>query len=174
MEIYLNYNNISVVDCENVDLIAGPYVSTIYLENNPLRCSCHNYEFVKYLQSNDIKMFDIRIENLQCQFKVLMCPLEELIKGYNGCPKKCVCNWRPFDSSIVIDCSNRKLTRFPELEPEHFNGTNFKNIEVYLQNNSLINMNISGYENVTRLFLSNNFLTKLTKIPASIQVGTFF
>ncbi|XP_044259086.1 protein toll-like [Tribolium madens] len=54
--------------------------------------------------------------------------------------------------------------------PLDFNWTNFSQIEVHLEDNELEMVNLTGYHNVTKLFLSRNHLKELSWVPPNIQV----
>jgi hypothetical protein len=49
----------------------------------------------------------------------------------------------------------------------------FNQTEVHLQNNSLMvgpNISLSGYDNVTKMFLSHNKIKTITWLPSQINV----
>ncbi|EEZ99173.2 toll-like protein [Tribolium castaneum] len=160
VDVFLDHNNISIVRFDNIDLISSTYVSTIYLSDNPLTYDCHNYELFKHIESHNGHIFDIRSDLEMVPLATIYCPLTK-------CPEQCFCKWRPFDNSFIVDCANRKLSSVP---PLLFNWTNFSQIEVHLQNNNLQTVDLTGYANVTKLFLSGNFIRELSCVPPKIQM----
>ncbi|KAJ3667175.1 hypothetical protein Zmor_002575 [Zophobas morio] len=174
VDVNLESNNISVVNFDHVDLIEYYNTVTIHLANNPLKCDCTNYDLMKYLKggsNREVTMkFDIRIGSVNCEaldnsidsleLSTITCPLED-----SGCPEECLCSWRPFDSSLVVDCSNRNLTYLPNITTSSFQRTNFTQIEVHLESNRLTSANLSLYKNITSLFLSNNNLVTVQGEP---------
>lgn len=187
VNIYLNYNNITIVDFEGVDFIEGAYTTIIHLGNNPLRCDCQNYDLIKYfngeVSSELISSFNIRQDDLICASPIelkdialgeialdhLYCPLEDLTSEKTGCPIECFCRWKPFDKSVIINCANRNLTTIPKINFYNLKS-DYEEIELHLQNNDLTAANFTGYDNVTRLFLSHNKLKNIIKLPRNLKV----
>jgi protein toll len=201
--VNLEHNNITVVDFSLVEYIASsgdmkdafsnsdPTFTTVFLANNPLDCNCINYDLLRYTRDAmlpEVKvMFDIKTENLTCASppelegfllqtlkpKLLTCPLNKIITRDTGCPYNCSCSWRPFDTTVVVDCSNMNLTEFPEIVLDQMKPIRFNQTEVHLEENNLIvgpGSNLTGYDNVTRLYLSYNNIETITWLPPQLEV----
>lgn len=159
----------------------------IYLEHNPLACTCHSLAFNQYLRDQNSNFIQIIPGDLRCASpaplanrlanevhpRELLCPLDSLHTGIKYCPEKCDCNARTFDSCIMIDCSNRSLEFIPHLPLP--SNVNLKFIELSVQNNNLQNLpNIlnetNGYNYVTKLNAANNTIATLhtNNIPPNI------
>lgn len=159
----------------------------VKLDRNPMACDCRLFEFMQYLEhilSPTIqKVVSIQFNDLTCispsdlygypvmklKSSELVCSLEQLaIK--NNLTENCAYGFRPGDRSLIVNCTNANFTSMPVLvlPKEDF----FKKTEVHLQKNQLTtgpkkNM---GYENVTKLFLSQNKIREISWIPPRIKV----
>lgn len=160
----------------------------VKLDDNPIQCDCFSYNFLKYTNSPVSKFITIEADNLKCNssndllvknvnLKTVTCPLEEFF--FPRCSDVCNCHYRPWDSSIIVDCENRNLTRVPKITlPNNFLGVdiNVKEVEINLKRNFLISgPNVtSGYENATKLLLSFNNISEMNWIPPKLKVGFYF
>ncbi|KAJ3649270.1 hypothetical protein Zmor_021023 [Zophobas morio] len=187
VDIDLTFNNITVVSFKNIDRENGTNNSILRLGHNPLHCDCHNYDLFKYFNgevSDKVLMkFDIRTENVACatpkilrkktpkvlKLWSLVCPLENLTRK-TGCPKICQCSWRPIDGSVIIDCANRNLTKFPKIVTNSFRWINFSNIEINVTNNNIVLINLTKYDEITKLYMSHNKLKTIAGIPRRLKV----
>jgi protein toll len=169
-------NFVRTVSCGN---------AKIFLKHNPIQCDCNIYNLVKYF-SYELESFPFE-EKLKCRGppklknklikdlspSLLTCSLEEIAARYTGCPQKCLCSWRPLDTSVVVDCSNKNFSVFPEILLTGLDGVRFNQTEIHLENNSLItgpDWSLKGYDNVTSLFLSHNKITSLSWLPPKLEV----
>ncbi|EEZ99323.1 toll-like protein [Tribolium castaneum] len=195
--IKLDHNHIKTVDFSYVEVVAtsgdakdalsdpDPWHSVIDLNENPLNCDCHNFDLVRYVTNElrpEIKvMFDLKMDNLKCANpppledfpveslvpKLLICPVED------GCPERCLCSQRPFDRTIIINCADKNLTQYPQLNLSDFTNIDFVQTEVHLEGNSLNTgpgKNLTGYGNVTELSLSSNKIETISWVPPNIKV----
>jgi protein toll len=135
----LTYNNISIVDLQNLELVARGQVPhqtppnrRILLEGNPLTCDCKVYDLLRYLEDRlepeARSMFEIVAGNLTCSAPPewrgitvkklsslkIQCPLPKL----GDCPHPCVCLERPADSALIVDCSGLNLSQSPASLPD--------------------------------------------------------
>ncbi|XP_056632455.1 protein toll-like [Diorhabda sublineata] len=150
----------------------------LYLSGNPLKCDCGNYDLVRYIK-NDMTpavkaKIDINVDNTECvepytyrgyQITDLK-PNDITCQGIVQCPKECQCFWRPYTDYIEIDCTNRNLTQFPNLQIPK------KQISINLDGNYIqggLRPGL-GYENVKILILSNNRVRGLNWIPQGIEI----
>lgn len=169
-------------------------ISEVYLNDNPINCDCLSYDFVQYFSTftNDPEfkvIFDLHADTLSCAGppglknrhvdqinpSVLKCSLEQIAKENSGCPKNCSCAWRPHDKSILVNCTNQNLNQFPELNINLSSKYPFNQIELHLEGNKLVagpNSNLTGYGNVTKLYLSNNNIRSISWIPKRIDVNS--
>lgn len=200
LNVNLENNNITTVDFSLVNVITSNVkdafsandqsYSVIYLANNPLNCNCYNYDLVRYFQ-NDLKpqvkvMFEIRTENLTCANppelkeavvetlpqELLICDFDE-INEENVCPKDCSCSWRPYDDSIIVDCSRRNFTELPEIDLKQI-SVKFNQTEMHLEGNYLKygpDYNTTGYDNVTKLYMSYNRIEEIFWLPPKLEVS---
>lgn len=181
----------TTVSFQDVGSILGASTTIISLQNNPVHCDCNNYDLLKYFRDEmapEVKqLFDVRAEGVVCGAPValkgasmaalplssLNCSLDMLLGESTGCPEECSCVWQPFDSSVVVDCSNKNLTELPDIMTTWWTSLDFSQIELRLQNNSLgPEIDFTGYDNVTRLFLSHNKLKAIYWLPPKLEVIT--
>lgn len=157
--------------------------TVLHLQNNPIRCDCANFDLIQY---NDDKidpvikvLINIKIEDLHCATpeyfqhiavkdlkpRHITCPISE------GCPRECQCAYRPFDDHAVVNCASRNLTHIPYINLQRNNK-----VEANLAENSLEIAPYGGlgYENVTKLYLSNNRIKNISWIPPRLEVSVFF
>lgn len=194
VNLFINNNNVSELDFDDIKLYSfnnekqeKDYNSTasigstvLHLQNNPIRCDCDNFDLIQY--NNDkldpvIRVLvDIRMEDVYCAMPVsfqhilvkdlkprhITCPI------YEGCPQECECASRPFDNHNVVYCASRNLTSIPVI-----NFHRNKKVEVNLADNSLEIAPYKGlgYENVTKLYLSNNRIKNISWIPPQLEVN---
>lgn len=135
----LTYNNISIVDLQNLEVVArgqvphqSPPNRRILLGGNPLICDCRVYDLLRYLEDRlepeARSMFEIVPGNLTCAAPSewrgiavkklsslkIQCPLPKLV----DCPQPCVCSERPADSALIVDCSGLNLSQSPVNLPD--------------------------------------------------------
>ncbi|KAJ8973297.1 hypothetical protein NQ317_008173 [Molorchus minor] len=164
LEIFLNHNNISVVDFSLMDAYVGAsgdtdddsHSTVVYISQNPIRCDCDNFMLTQYnydkLDPIIKTLVDIRMNDLYCA-----------TPGFKTHSSN-TATTLPF-----INCRKRNLTQPPAL---HLNtNQTLENIDVHLEENALQTGPDKGfgYENVTRLYLQNNQITDLDWIPSKIK-----
>lgn len=152
----------------------------IYLSENPIVCDCNLFDMVKYLQLTADpkvpKMVTIK-DTIKCRdatfynISVNELKLEKLTCEEEVCPEDCVCKWRRYDRTYMVDCSHRNLTSVPYLKTPK--SWKYKKTEVNLTGNQLVVFPSKefGFENVTGLFLSDNYISNMTWIPPYIEVS---
>ncbi|KAK9885003.1 hypothetical protein WA026_009232 [Henosepilachna vigintioctopunctata] len=103
--------------------------------------------------------------------KKLICPIggstsEETCTS----SKECFCFWRSYDKTIIVNCARKNLTVAPQLNVSV--NLDYNKTEVHLEGNYLEEAPSYklGYENVTKLYLSNNRLNDITWIPPKLAV----
>ncbi|KAJ8952641.1 hypothetical protein NQ318_020956, partial [Aromia moschata] len=195
VDVFLNNNNISVIDFRDMKAYAranmqsydaahnNDYSTVVYIEQNPIRCDCSNFDLIQYNNDNlnpVIKtVVDIEMNNLHCATPKafehipikdlkpyhITCPLRDV-----GCPTECFCEYRPYDKCVVVNCMRRNLTEPPIIRLDR--SIKLDNVEVHLEDNSLEVAPYSGlgYENVTELCLSNNLIKSFNWVPPKIKV----
>lgn len=93
------------------------------------------------------------------------------------CPTNCTCHYRPSNSALLVDCSERGFTRIPESLPSgNETRKNTNHTELDLRGNQLTSLPDQlgeGYERVTKLYLAYNNLTRanLTSFNKNLQVS---
>lgn len=136
---------------------------------NPIACNCSNYNFFStgYLAN---KVF-FTIESLNCplsNFSETNCPLKQ-----SGCPENCNCSWAPYQSSLVIECTDRDLDFYPNLSFISSVSLPYRSTTLNLQFNRLTrgpSSNLLGYSNITKLYLSNNQITTIDWLPKNLEI----
>lgn len=153
---------------------------TIFIDNNPFNCDCQLYHFSRLIEKKIHKQiqayFNIKIGNLKCfepawlnntlvkdvNSSSFLCQLPPKALDYVKCPSGCSCWRRPEDETRIVDCSFKNFTVAPVMDilawrPNHF--------ELNLTGNLIQQFpptNHSGYEQVTKLFLSSNNISSLS------------
>ncbi|XP_044745325.1 toll-like receptor 6 [Coccinella septempunctata] len=154
----------------------------LLISGNPLNCDCHA-EHLADLIKTESRIFQ-DIEQLKCfdppnmktrRFievspKDLTC---ELLLENEDFPctdsPNCTCHWRPFDKTLIVNCSSSKMTMAPVLNVT--DDMMYQKLEVHLEDNLLTEFSeLEGYENVTSLFLSKNHMRNVSWIPSKIEV----
>lgn len=197
LDIDLSNNNISLVQFAYAKLLAGLNKDSnlrVDISNNPINCDCGAYDLSLYYEnklSDELKrivelseptelkcasppgLFNISMQNIHPEY--LTCPLQKLMKNVS-CPDKCICEWRPSDRTVIVDCAEQNLTMVPQIYlPQYLPeiGT-YNDTEIHLEKNLLSlppTQTDSGYENITKLFLSYNKIEELNWIPPNIKVS---
>jgi len=135
----LTYNNISIIDLQNLELLAlaqnqyQPLPNRrILLDQNPLMCDCEVYDLLRYLEGRlepeARSMFEIIPGNLSCAGPPEMrgaavtqlnsLKLQCLLPRLGDCPHPCTCYERPADFALVVDCSGLNLSQSPANLPD--------------------------------------------------------
>lgn len=166
----LTYNNISIIDLQNLEVVARGQVPhqtppnrRILLEGNPLMCDCKAYDLLRYLEDRlepeARSMFEIIAGNLTCaappgwrgitvkqlSSRKIQCPLPKL----GDCPHPCTCFERPADSALIVDCSGLNLSQSPASLPDPLKLDNrvlwprrikLNHTELWLKRNSIVTL----------------------------------
>lgn len=181
----INYSEIDLAILEQIKPVKDK--QNIILNNNPLRCNCQSYYFIKLLQSEVYsRKLKITADDLQCAFppnlagqsakelhlKDLVCPLDSPNTKDKRCPANCSCLVRQHDSVLMLNCSNAGLTEIPVLP--HTNG--IQSIELYIENNNISslsrdNMSLSQ-SNISEIHARNNSIRKIypENLPRTLQM----
>ncbi|PSN56345.1 Protein toll [Blattella germanica] len=171
------------------------------LDGNPIKCDCVLYHLLLYkelkLNPEYYNQYQLETDNLTCiepdtnesilirniRSEKLECSLPE--QEQKKCPDPCECSMRVADATLRVYCQHKKLTEVPKL-PD-LTQFNYKNIlmkylnltlnhtEAMLAYNNIVKLptdEYPGYQQVTRLYLSHNNISMLTKenLPPNIQV----
>uniref|UniRef100_A0A0A9XC66 Protein toll n=1 Tax=Lygus hesperus TaxID=30085 RepID=A0A0A9XC66_LYGHE len=188
--INLSFNNISVVDLNELESIAQfkfeglPTTqmenrsSRVTLKGNPLICDCQAFSLMRLLRE-DMRpevnyIVTVDSMDLICHEPLILhsklvkdvdpdmvnCVWDRFEHG-TKCPDKCECRFRPHSSSLIIDCHGRNLTTWPAVLPT---PSNANHTELYLYSNQLSTVPETlhfSYTNVTHLYLAYNRLQSL-------------
>lgn len=164
----------------------------ISLDNNPIECTCQNYNLIRYIQSKFscsipiIPEPELRIDiNTICYgppllrgvplYKILgedlLC-LMDFSYYFTGSPRNCSYfqHMHPYNTSIVVDCSYKGFFNAPEFNLPF----GYRLIEVHLEGNNLIegpSKELAEYKDVIKLNLSGNQIEKMLWVPPNIKVG---
>ncbi|KAL3279760.1 hypothetical protein HHI36_017268 [Cryptolaemus montrouzieri] len=189
----LNFEGVEVTALQQPDLDAYHNVgasAVINISENPIICDCFAIDFVRYIQDEIYPGVKTAIfflyDNVKCASPeifehisieeitpaMLSCPLEDVIENFTCTNSdRCVCAWRPFDYSLIVDCDNKNLTSIPEIyQPMKliFNQT-----EVHLEGNYLTKgpaADSVGFENVSKLYLGSNKIDEIEWIPPRLKI----
>lgn len=200
LELDLSHNNISVIDFSQVEALApfqqldaisnNQYNSVVDLSGNLIDCDCRAYDLTRYFRdliAPEVKtMIDISPDGLKCASsnisvadlhpKYLTCSLVQVLDNYTDCPLGCSCEWRKWDKSIIFNCENGNFTTVPSILIPKVLGelVSYNQTEVHLEGNLLTSgpsANDTGYKNVTKLFLSNNYIEQIAWVPPKTEVS---
>lgn len=192
--INLSYNNISSVDFFGAEILAQKNVhedednekTHVIISNNPINCGCSAYDLMRYksrlMERQIYTAIEFTMENLQCsspstrqgiplsslQIQTWTCPL------FESCAETCSCEYRPYDTAIVVDCSNRNLSFQPTLQLPDASKIVYNHTEMHLEYNNLTsftNFNMNNYTNITKLYLSHNRIKNVVWVPPQLNVS---
>ncbi|XP_044729579.1 protein toll-like [Chrysoperla carnea] len=185
----LRHNNISTIQFFSSDFtgenagIAPKNTGKIFLSRNPIKCDCKFYSFYKAItqgiESN--LMPQIEYEALYCNEpsnlkgieisklnpKDFICPMGDLSAD------NCAFEYRTYDNSIIMNCSNKNLNELPKVLPNDSIPTGFS-IILYIDNNNLTSLDInfdknSILTNVKEIYAFNNKISKINFTNSSIK-----
>lgn len=165
--IYLDYEKTKNFSIKN---LKSP---EILLDENPLNCTCNLLGLSRYFRSKlvsgdvDLKL-DIKADNLECHnppkyknwnFKTIqpeeLSCFQKSVMLNDACNNTCSCWNYPGKRLLLVDCSNRNLTKIPQ----HVANPNNWSIALNMSGNILREtpeLNQSYLLNVTHLDLSCN------------------
>lgn len=179
--------SISLTDIEQLpEISVGNMLlnRNVDIQDNPIHCGCQIYDFIKFLKTgnNKLRFFT---DNLFCHspdhfknqkitnldYKNFACEIPHNNFSSNDVCDTCDCQFRPFQRSVFVNCSNKNLEIAPNLE----SIKDSLKIELDLKYNKITDfpdMRRTGYDKVELLNLSNNKITKLNQhiFNSSIQV----
>ena len=185
LTVNLEYNNLTYIDLTTVETWAvkrNPAHSvTISIKNNPIRCDCQLYDFLRYLDGrlhrnvrNTLKLLigeskchgprdflEIPITHLRS--KTLTCNVNEQDFGVQ-CPDKCNCHMHPESNGFIVDCGYKGLIEAPR-KLDCLLNHRIDRIEMNLTGNYLTKMpdlGQNGYNRVTMLRLDHNNISSVT------------
>ena len=176
---------------------SSPIQRVFKLEGNPIKCDCFIYDLLLYLEHKMdpeiYELYQLEPGNLTCTGpsylegipvdKLKSDKLECAYPQPEECPEQCMCTIRPADSAMRINCSGQHLTQVPQLPKlQKLNLTTKKRLHLTLNHMELVlsknkirelpTYSNPGYSNVTKLYLSYNNITSLSKenLPPVIKV----
>jgi protein toll len=135
----LTYNNISIIDLQNLELLAQWQDNNqtllnrrILLQQNPLMCDCKVYDLLRYLEDRlepeARSMFEIIPGNLTCAGppelrgtavkQLSSLTMQCLLPRLRDCPHLCTCYERPADYALIVDCSGLNQSQSPASLPD--------------------------------------------------------
>lgn len=191
MQLNLNYNNITKVNLGDLGNIEGDTITSISLYHNSIKCDCGIYDFLQFLKGEKYEkakeMITISTKNLTCAsppelnqleiksllFQNISCLRQKISNDNKRNPERCSYRWRPYDRSVVIDCSYRNLKSFPKIHLAEMLAFDFNQTEMNLEGNDLtegIDSSLTDYDNITRLFLSYNKIETISWLPPKLKV----
>lgn len=182
-KVFLQNNEIMFV---NISLLNKAYrtsnnstsedVPMYLMENNPLRCDCHLYEFYKYFSGaypatpparfyDGHKLTCDSPWNLKSKKIVLLEKEEFTCNITRNCPKPCFCSFQQRDAIITVDCRNKQLRAIPNKAPRNVNI-------LKMEKNNLTSLaGIEDWENLTEIYLDENFIqSEEWSIPRKLLV----
>lgn len=146
------------------------------LSKNPIACDCRANNLVRYLRKemdpSVYSIVEIDSVGLSCKEsykelaridpKILTC------RNDKDCPNFCRCFYRPYDTSLIVDCSSAGYSSPPDLNFISLQVTGDVNQTIVdLSNNTIstlpANFNSIGYNKTTKLNLSYNKLLNISK-----------
>lgn len=152
--------------------------AVIDVNDNPISCDCANYELIKYNNleyPNLTQAIDIKQENLYCPNSHSL-KIED-IKPWNiycstdSCSDICSCSYQPYYKAVMVDCSYRNLTQYPDFNLNLITSDTYQQTVLNLTGNQLTAgpRDDVNYQNVTRLDLSRNRINNISWIPPKIK-----
>ncbi|XP_021703075.1 protein toll [Aedes aegypti] len=166
------------------DLDLQPYQRiNVDLNHNPLNCNCNALKFIQLIQSKAEHGLQFNVDQLRCseppnlldatmdqlQTKDLLCDFESA----DDCPKDCQCAMRLLDHTVIVNCSGRGLTEFPDLPIPSQLHEDFNALEVHVENNRLTKLpNLTKHNEITQLYARNNSIQNLLphNIPSKLRI----
>ena len=152
----------------------------IHLENNPIQCDCELSNLIEYVHKrrnsdltlltfdnfscydpdshsknrDPIRVLELNHTTYTCRVNISEYNLEGICGNQTGCD----CRERTYDRTFIVDCSNRNLTKAPELR---FDNPNIEfHFEIHLENNQLKEIPLLYFHGIKLIDLSNNLITQ--------------
>ncbi|XP_067118807.1 protein toll-like [Centruroides vittatus] len=171
--IKLGWNNISHIDISELTTIRNDYdVQKIvfsppkwFLFPNPISCDCNIYRFVSFINDARASSKEL-ISDEFADFDDLSCSQPKELYGKKlfkldsnqfkcriteNCPPYCNCTITE-DGKISVNCSNRRLKRFPDVAPSNATILDLSGNDL----TSLSDLRKTIWQNVTEVRLNNN------------------
>ncbi|KAK9882856.1 hypothetical protein WA026_023552 [Henosepilachna vigintioctopunctata] len=187
----LENNNITKININYSELDSSTslfeYKIMVIVSKNPINCDCESLDLVlESRKAQDLKkpvIFDYRnvfcsdppnltnIPVTKVDVNKLICPLESKCTSQIECD----CYYKTVTRTIIIDCSLRNLSYFPQLILndvfEQFD-LKFDKIELHMEDNKLEKgPTLDGnYWNVTGLYLQRNIINYMSWLPPNIEI----
>ena len=157
--------------------------TSIDVRYNELICDCLEYEVFKFIKA--ASSHSRTISGMKCShpprlqgkyvtgvsLPELVCPLTNS-NGSDSCPSPCLCEQRPDDPSIIVNCANsqRELTNLPYVLPQPitipYMSPKLKDTYRYIldfEENGLVEIDSRHYFNVTKIAnFSTNIISNVT------------
>ncbi|XP_055958190.1 phospholipase A2 inhibitor-like [Patella vulgata] len=151
-KIYLNNNNLKILDTQMLDAIGNPLTSlmsnflywSIYMGGNPWHCDCRIHTIAALYSFTAIETLWAALNGVQTD---LICKTPPNLKDQRGlvhqhlsdfvcnitdsCPSGCLCQDQPEADRMVINCQNAGLEEMPKRLPFH------EKLFLNFQNNSI-------------------------------------
>lgn len=188
LTIDFSFNQIEEINFQQ-DIDASMLRIEVLLNNNPIKCDCKIFDFVKYLvnRSNDTEKqsnIKVRIGDMQCakpdnmanvlvkslKTRELVCPLDDESTSIKRCPEGCTCLVRPDDRHLLVKCpSSVNIDELPVAST-----INYQETELTLENGNLTvlpTIQSEGYKQVTKLIVNNNSIgvIELDNLPPKLK-----
>ncbi|XP_050428977.1 protein toll-like [Adelges cooleyi] len=175
IETDFSSNPLQTVNLSGLDVIANSQTSMyntkkIVLSSHTFSCDCDNYEFGRYLHKlmtdNMYKYLKIE-QDLTCNngmsFKdvsldSLTCGWDQFDDENKTDCSECICTYRPFDNSAIMNCSNSNLKLAPT---KIITSKNLNYTELNLRNNLITELPDYTSVNIGKLDVGNNSLNFL-------------
>lgn len=197
IEVNLTHNLITEIDLKDMEpiVLSQPVPDSVainvHVNDNPLTCNCVIFSFSRYLLNRMDQAVYRRIrfhaDELRCaepeQFRNvkvtelqpqdLLCKLDQPGTELKQCPENCSCFIRPYDRSVIVNCTGQGLTEIPPLPQPNSFGYNF--IELHVEDNNITKLptqNLTGYMQVAELYARNNAIADLLpeNLPSSLHL----
>ncbi|XP_060562227.1 toll-like receptor 2 [Ruditapes philippinarum] len=137
------------------------------IRENPFKCDCYTHHLVKRVRASffrwsNSEYLDITCynpPNLRGKRAFYDVALTELVCNItNDCPAGCLCQDRPEDGILNVDCGDLNMTVMPTVLPV----SPYNDIHVQLGNNEINQLsNVTYLQYVTNLSMPSNFLTEI-------------
>lgn len=176
-------NNISHIDITDSLSEKSLGAAKLQIDRNPLICDCRALNLAK-LARNDLAL-PVKIKDLKSvtcmtfprfrNVRLVDVALEELVCALRDgtCTDSalCACKTRPYDQTLIVDCSNRNMTDYPVL-------TNVSkelgySVSLDMRRNRIRSLNTSilrNYDDLVELNLNENLIDDVKSVPRNLKV----
>jgi hypothetical protein len=187
----LSHNQIETFSLEATPEALFIYnTSSVYglrLGGNPLRCDCYLSELRQKVAEELESVISDKIQledgdHLTCssgrlagrrlatvRYKELSCVFPSPVLR-DPCPNDCACAFNRYYDEVIVNCSGRAMTTFPERLPARPSSS----IWLHMENNSIADLGVAvrhfvnktdtNYGNIRYLFLSHNKISKFRQV----------